>query len=686
MGMDASEMEDQAKMNVLRIMNQVTDKYMTEETLKLGEGLSLKGGRLIVASTDAGLINILEQSSIKCYYIPGQLLPVFTLNEVISKLKDIVRNEGIDIIEAMDDISAVQGFFVSRGTGKDFITNFLTRRITWMDRVIGWGKCVVVPTKEAGRQLIEAFRVPHHRLRFIPLGIKVMDGRTPQYQIPGADKTISVLLNPLNIEENNLDIVRIISRVSKFIPDVKAVIFLTHKKGEKKCREHFLHMIKRYDAARVVRIVEPYGLHSEELYQSGILLLNDCADITNLRFLIEAGGRGTAVIARKERGALDIINDGENGLLVSWEDERTIVNTLLRILRDRKLAGSLAQNMKAYVIQEYAHDRTISLRLNLYDDIISAQKILVTEEEDNISKIITLCSYLRAVKERFPRARIAVLGETKYRDIFKSQGGVDEVITRTKKYRGVLRRRYTLIKMLQREYYDIGINVREDRFSRLFLSLVCARRIYHKREIPMSQEAGFLLEISQSDKNYIEEFLSDEWVGAGQGIMGLNIGREKREIKTWGLENFIRLSDEAARHFSLRTVLTGSQGDLMEAAEFVRLSRTRPINAVGKTGLMELAALINRCCLYVTTDTLPLYIACAVDTPTIAISGPTDPRAALSSLNNLVVVRKAMRCSPCNRKRCSDPACIYTITPEDVLECIKKLNICSTAKIELEAG
>ena len=659
---------------------------MTEETLKLGEGLSLKGGRLIVASTDAGLINTLEQAAIKCYYIPGQLLPIFTLNEVISKLKDIVRNEGIDIIEAMDDISAVQGFFGARVTGKDFITNFLTRRITWMDRVIGWGKCVVVPTKEAGRQLIEAFRVPHHRLRFIPLGMKVMDGRTPQYQIPGTDKSISILLNPLNIEENNPDIVRIISKVSKFIPDVKATIFLTHKKGEKKHRAHFLHMIKRYDATRAVRIVEPYGLHSAELYQSGILLLNDCADITNLRFLIEAGLRGVAVIARKERGALDIINDGENGLLVSWEDERTIVNTLLKILRDRGLAASLAKNMKAYVTREYDYDRTISLRLNLYDEVLSAQKILVAEEEGNIKKIITLFPYLRAVKERFPRAHIAVLGEAKYRNLFKSQGGVDEVITRTKKNMGVLRRCYALIKMLQKEYYDIGINVREDRFNRLFLSLVCARRIYHKREIPMSQGAGFRLEISQSHKNYIEEFLADEWVGAGQGIMGLNIGRGKREVKTWGLENFMRLTDEAARHFSLRTVLTGSQDDVVDAAEFIRLSRTRPINAVGKTSLMELAALINRCCLYVTTDTLPLYIACAVGTPTIAISGPTDPRAALPSLDNLVVVRKAMRCSPCSRRKCSDPACIYTITPEDVLECIKKLNICSTTKIELEAG
>ena len=108
MGMDAPEMEDETQMNVLRIVNQVTDKYMTEETLKLGEGLSLKGGRLIVASTDAGLINTLEQAAIKCYYIPGQLLPIFTLNEVISKLNDIVRNVCIYIIEAMDYISAVQ--------------------------------------------------------------------------------------------------------------------------------------------------------------------------------------------------------------------------------------------------------------------------------------------------------------------------------------------------------------------------------------------------------------------------------------------------------------------------------------------------------------------------------------------------------------------------------------------------
>jgi|GEM_PF-4591463 len=661
-------------MNVLRIINGIIDKCITEETLRIGEGLSFERGNLVVVSGDAALINTLRLFRIRCHYIPKQL---WYLMGIISKLADIIRDEGIDIIESMDELSAVHGFFVSRRTGKYFITNFFGQRITRFSRVIGWGKYTIVQTKENGRQLIEAFDIPHHRIRFVPLGVQI---GSSAYQIPGVDKSIAILLSPPNTDDNNADIVRVISRVSKFISDIKVTILLNPKKGGKRFRDNILHLIKRYDATRVIRLIDPYGLHSAQVCSSTILLLNDCADIANLKFLIEAGSKGVAVIARKERGALDIIKDGENGLLVSWEDERTIVSTILKVLRDKALADSLSKKLKAYVAREHDCNKAISIRLNVYKEAISTQKVLVSHHgAGNIIDIIRLCPILKTIREKFPDAHVAVLGESKYRNLLRSQGAIDEVITRPRhRNRGALRRFYAEVTMLQRDYYDIGFNIgkshaslREGWLNRLFLRLICVKRLYSKSEIE-PQAMGthpFRLDIPDSCKSYIDEFLSKEWVGVSQPIMGLNIGIGKCRLKGWHLENFVRLSDEAAKRFSLRVVLTGTRDEVHDAAEFVRFSRTRPINAVGKTSLIELAALINRFCVYVTADTLPLYIACAVGTPTIAISGPTDPRASLPLVDKdkLAVLKKDLQCSPCNKRRCSDPVCMREITPEDVL-------------------
>src|SRR4030043_1590699 len=49
------------------------------------------------------------------------------------------------------------------------------------------------------------------------------------------------------------------------------------------------------------------------------------------------------------------------------------------------------------------------------------------------------------------------------------------------------------------------------------------------------------------------------------------------------------------------------------------------INIAGKTSLRELISLISECDVFVTNDSDPVHIACAVGTPLVAIFASTDP-------------------------------------------------------------
>jgi ADP-heptose:LPS heptosyltransferase len=104
---------------------------------------------------------------------------------------------------------------------------------------------------------------------------------------------------------------------------------------------------------------------------------------------------------------------------------------------------------------------------------------------------------------------------------------------------------------------------------------------------------------------------------------GWKIWKPLTHPKAWPVESFRAL--EAELHLAmprLRLVLTGSTGERVLGR---RLLDTAPhtIDLIGKTSVLELAALLGRLRLFVTADTGPLHVACAVGIPIVALFGGT---------------------------------------------------------------
>jgi len=59
------------------------------------------------------------------------------------------------------------------------------------------------------------------------------------------------------------------------------------------------------------------------------------------RVVIEAFARGRGVVASRAGGILDLVDDGEQGLLVDPEDTEALAEALVHVLSDRALAGRL---------------------------------------------------------------------------------------------------------------------------------------------------------------------------------------------------------------------------------------------------------------------------------------------------------------------------------------------------------
>ena len=109
-------------------------------------------------------------------------------------------------------------------------------------------------------------------------------------------------------------------------------------------------------------------------------------------------------------------------------------------------------------------------------------------------------------------------------------------------------------------------------------------------------------------------------------LVALNLGASKPPNR-WPPARFAELADELEARRRVRLVLTGGPGDADARDEVLATVRdSRPLDLVGRTGLLELAALFEHAACVVTADTGPMHIAVAVGARVVAVFGPADPR------------------------------------------------------------
>ena len=139
------------------------------------------------------------------------------------------------------------------------------------------------------------------------------------------------------------------------------------------------------------------------------------------------------------------------------------------------------------------------------------------------------------------------------------------------------------------------------------------------------------------DFSYVQNVLKEQGVVKTDILIGCQCGchtvakrgwkfwKPMRHPKIWPLDRFIELERRlSARNSHVRMVLTGSQGEKIFGKKFKKQS-SRVINLIGKTTILQLAALMKSCRVLITPDTAPLHIACAMNIPIVAFHGPTSP-------------------------------------------------------------
>lgn len=149
-------------------------------------------------------------------------------------------------------------------------------------------------------------------------------------------------------------------------------------------------------------------------------------------------------------------------------------------------------------------------------------------------------------------------------------------------------------------------------------------------------------------------------------------------LKQWPLENFVALARRLFEEENARVLVVGGPGDkALGAAIEDALGAGTVRNAVGKTSLRQMAALLKLCRCFVGNDAGPMHVAAASGVPVVAVFGSSCQHRYGPWGPGHRVVSLLLPCSPCGRghdaERCvrcifPEPRCLTTLSVEEVLK------------------
>src|SRR5712692_9074046 len=297
---------------------------------------------------------------------------------------------------------------------------------------------------------------------------------------------------------------------------------------------------------------------------------------------------------------------------------------------------------------------------------------------------------LEAIRARWPRAEIAVLGRAWVTDLYRDQGYADRLLLfdHTGRHRGWLGRR-KLAAELAREHFDVALLL-QNAFEAAWLAWRAripvrigynrdARGFLLTRAVPVprpgeapAHESYYYLELLRR-AGWIAHLPAVECVSlrveaamrdraaetlrrAGARGNALRVafapGAAYGSAKCWLPERYAALADRLFADFDADVVLFGTAAERGMARSIATAMRRRPVMLVGETSIGELPALLSACDLFIGNDSGAMHVAAAVGLPVVGIFGPTDPQGTSPLTPRFRLVRRPVSCSPCFLRHC----------------------------------
>ena len=694
-------------MKILQILPSLELGGVERGTIDLARALKARGEAAVVVSSGGTLVQELVKEGIPHYTLPVARKSILSL-ALVPRLVEIIRKERVDIVHARSRVPAWIAWLAARKAKVPFVTTchgYYSNH--FLSRVMGWGKKVIVPSHVIARHMIEDFGVSPERIVLIPRGVDLSQFPFHPHPYDGPPpKTFRVLsLGRFSPIKGQLELIRAFHRVRQ--QGVSAELWLAGSEGGGKTRytREIEKTIHQLGLEKFVKLLGARRDVSELLREADLFVLPSLVPESFGRVLIEAGAVGTACVATRLGGVLDIIEDGKEGVLVPPRDEEALARAIQRLLLHRKEAHEMARRLRQKVERQFSLDQMVEKTIAFYRQVKSEKRILVIKL-GSLGDVILAGPSLRMLRKKFPTAHLSLLVDSRFSSAVSHCPYLNEILpmdrTKLRSWLGLVR----LAKRLRREAFDLSIDFQNTKWTHLLAFWAAIPERYgfrrgffgrflthpdfnfHQLDSPVKHQFRILSRLGinqldeklelwtdpESEARLLERF-QEKGIKLNGKIVGLAIGSSSRwPTKRWPIESFRLLAERLVKEINCQVVLIGSSED-QELAKELPLDSESIINCVGRTSLSELIALVKQFQVLVTGDTAPLHIGSALGVRVVALFGPTDPRRHLPPDKGITLLMRHLPCQPCYKGIChysETLACLKRIEVEEVFQAVKK--------------
>ena len=191
---------------------------------------------------------------------------------------------------------------------------------------------------------------------------------------------------------------------------------------------------------------------------------------------------------------------------------------------------------------------------------------------------------------------------------------------------------------------------------------------------PTPEELRPVLVPGDQERAAVDALLREHGIAPGDALIALAPG------SVWGTKRWPYYPQLAATLGSMAHVIVVGSADDTPLAADIKAFAPSSVDATGRLSLLASAELLRRAAILVTNDSAPEHLASAVDTPTIALFGPTVPEFGFGPLatRSAVLGLDDLACRPCDRHgpaRCplGHHRCMRDLSPERVAERVRAL-------------
>ena len=147
-------------------------------------------------------------------------------------------------------------------------------------------------------------------------------------------------------------------------------------------------------------------------------------------------------------------------------------------------------------------------------------------------------------------------------------------------------------------------------------------------------------------------------------------------FKCWPAERNAELIDRLCTAHRVVVTAAPEPGEMFLMEKILSKTKSKPVNLAGKLSIKELGALTARARLFVGVDSMPMHLAAAMRTPSVALFGPSGENEWRPWRVPHRVVASRHPCRPCGNDGCGGgkvSECLTTLGVEEVYGAVQDL-------------